>query len=158
MLVTEGVHAMRHTPTRSEGALWLLSGGQLGIGFRRQVPLGSRHVADFLAPSAGLVVEVSFPRPGRPARIARRAESKNSAVTVPLGQAVRSRSVGVRLHPKVPWQGECFCPYRRGLNVVDRCNADAPLNVCCRSTLAFWPGCRSRIDTLFRRTHTAVCC
>ena len=35
----------------------LLRGKQLGVWFRRQVPLG-RFVADFAAPAAGLVVEV----------------------------------------------------------------------------------------------------
>ena len=58
-LLAERAHAMRHTPTRSEAALWrLLSGGKLGVSFRRQVPLGGRYVADFLASSARLVVEV----------------------------------------------------------------------------------------------------
>ena len=58
-LLAERAHAMRQAPTRSEAALWrLLSGGKLGVGFRRQVPLDGRYVADFLAPSARLVVEV----------------------------------------------------------------------------------------------------
>jgi len=58
-LLAERAHAMRQAPTRSEAALWgLLSGGKLGVSFRRQVPLGGRYVADFLAPSARLVVEV----------------------------------------------------------------------------------------------------
>ena len=51
-LLAERAHAMRHAPTRSEAVLWrLLSGGKLGVAFRRQVPLGGRYVADFLAPS-----------------------------------------------------------------------------------------------------------
>jgi very-short-patch-repair endonuclease len=33
----------------------------LGIAFRRQVPLGGRFIADFVAPSARLVVEVDGP-------------------------------------------------------------------------------------------------
>jgi very-short-patch-repair endonuclease len=58
-LLVERAHAMRQAPTPSEAALWrLLSGGKLGVGFRRQVPLGGRYVADFLAPWARLVVEV----------------------------------------------------------------------------------------------------
>ena len=35
-----------------------LAGGQLGVSFRRQVPLGGRYIADFVARSARLVVEV----------------------------------------------------------------------------------------------------
>ena len=30
----------------------------LGVAFRRQVPIGNRYIADFLAPSVKLVVEV----------------------------------------------------------------------------------------------------
>ena len=50
---------MLHAPTRSEEALWeALRGGALGVAFKRQVPLGGRYIADFSAPSVGLVVEV----------------------------------------------------------------------------------------------------
>ena len=42
-----------------EEVLWHeLSGGKLGVYFRRQVVLGGRYIADFFAPSVGLVVEV----------------------------------------------------------------------------------------------------
>ncbi len=45
--------------TPSEAALWSrLKGRQLGVAFRRQVPLGGRFIADFFAPAARLVVEV----------------------------------------------------------------------------------------------------
>ena len=48
----------RSAPTLSEARLWpSLSGSQLGVGFRRQVVMG-RYVADFVAASAKLVVEV----------------------------------------------------------------------------------------------------
>ena len=48
----------RSAPTLSEARLWQsLSGSQLGVGFRRQVVIG-RYVADFVAPSCRLVVEV----------------------------------------------------------------------------------------------------
>jgi very-short-patch-repair endonuclease len=58
-LLAEYAHAMRQVPTESEAALWhLLSGRKLGAAFRRQVPLAGRFIADFLAPSARLVVEV----------------------------------------------------------------------------------------------------
>ncbi len=50
---------MLHAPTPSEQALWLaLRGGALGVAFKRQVVLGGRYIADFFAPSVGLVVEV----------------------------------------------------------------------------------------------------
>ena len=50
--------AMRSAPTTTEALLWdALRGGQLGVGFRRQVPVG-RFIADFCAPAARLVVEV----------------------------------------------------------------------------------------------------
>jgi very-short-patch-repair endonuclease len=49
---------MRHNLTLSESALWRhLSGSQLGVAFRRQVPL-DRYSVDFLAPSLQLIVEV----------------------------------------------------------------------------------------------------
>ena len=50
---------MLHAPTPSEEALWqALRGGVLGVAFKRQVVLGGRYIADFFAPSVGLVVEV----------------------------------------------------------------------------------------------------
>jgi very-short-patch-repair endonuclease len=49
---------MRFNLTPSEQKLWgALRSKQLGIAFRRQVPLG-RYIADFVAPRARLVVEV----------------------------------------------------------------------------------------------------
>jgi very-short-patch-repair endonuclease len=49
---------MRHAPTRSEERLWgLLRAGALGVVFRRQYRIG-RYIADFVATSARLVVEV----------------------------------------------------------------------------------------------------
>ena len=57
-VLNERAHAMRHAPTPSEAALFrLLSGRKLGVGFKRQVPLGG-YIADFVAASAKLVVEV----------------------------------------------------------------------------------------------------
>jgi very-short-patch-repair endonuclease len=51
-------HTMRQAPTDSEARLWrALRSSQLGVAFRRQVPLLS-FIADFYAPSARLVVEV----------------------------------------------------------------------------------------------------
>jgi very-short-patch-repair endonuclease len=49
---------MRYAPTASEQLLWHhLRGKQLGVQFRRQVPLG-RHIVDFYGSSVGLIVEV----------------------------------------------------------------------------------------------------
>jgi very-short-patch-repair endonuclease len=50
---------MRLHAQEPERALWReLRGGQLGVAFRRQVVLGNRYIADFVAPSLRLVVEV----------------------------------------------------------------------------------------------------
>jgi histidinol dehydrogenase/leucyl-tRNA synthetase/ATP-dependent DNA helicase RecG len=58
LLVTRA-RQMLHAPTASEEALWqALRGGALGVAFKRQVPLGDRYIADLLAPSVRLVVEV----------------------------------------------------------------------------------------------------
>jgi very-short-patch-repair endonuclease len=49
---------MRHSLTESEAALWrLLKGRQLGVSFKRQVPLLG-YIVDFYASSVRLVVEV----------------------------------------------------------------------------------------------------
>ena len=65
--------AKQRVPTRSEEQLWrVLSGSQLGTGFRRQVPIGN-FIVDFLAPAARLVVEVDGDwHAGRAAADARR--------------------------------------------------------------------------------------
>ncbi len=50
---------MRHCPTSSEERLFeALRGGKLGVRFVRQVPVAGRFIADLLAPSVRLVVEV----------------------------------------------------------------------------------------------------
>jgi very-short-patch-repair endonuclease len=50
---------MLHAPTPSDKALWqVLRHGVDGVAFKRQVVLGERYIADFFAPSVGLVVEV----------------------------------------------------------------------------------------------------
>jgi len=49
---------MRKEPTQSERLLWaVLSGGKLGVSFRRQVVIGT-SIVDFFAPARKLVVEV----------------------------------------------------------------------------------------------------
>ena len=51
-------HTMRLVPTDSEARLWrAVRSSQLGVAFRRQVPLLG-FIADFYAPSVRLVVEV----------------------------------------------------------------------------------------------------
>jgi very-short-patch-repair endonuclease len=50
---------MRHAPTPSEARLFeALRGKRLGVSFKRQVPLLGRYIADLLAPTIRLVVEV----------------------------------------------------------------------------------------------------
>jgi len=50
---------MRRFPQGPEFLLWQeLRGGQLGVSFRWQVVIGNRYIADFVAPSLRLVVEV----------------------------------------------------------------------------------------------------
>jgi very-short-patch-repair endonuclease len=57
-LLAERARFMRHNLTDTEQLLWRqLAGKRLGVAFKRQVPVG-RYVADFLAPSVKLVVEV----------------------------------------------------------------------------------------------------
>lgn len=57
-LLAERAQFMRHNGPDTERALWReLSGSKLGVMFRRQVPVG-RYIADFMAPSLKLIVEV----------------------------------------------------------------------------------------------------
>ena len=50
---------MRHASTPSEELLFrAVRGRQLGVVFRRQVPVAGRYIADLLAPEARLIVEV----------------------------------------------------------------------------------------------------
>jgi very-short-patch-repair endonuclease len=52
----------RCSPTTSEARLWsALNVRQLGVSFRRQVPLAGHFIADFYAPAIKLVVEVDGP-------------------------------------------------------------------------------------------------
>ena len=57
-LLAERAHFMRHNLTETEQMLWRrISGKQLGVAFKRQVPV-DRYILDFVAPAAKLVVEV----------------------------------------------------------------------------------------------------
>jgi len=58
LLLALRAQLMRAHPSPPEQALWLaIRSGQLGVPFRRQVPLAG-YIADFVAPRAKLVVEV----------------------------------------------------------------------------------------------------
>jgi very-short-patch-repair endonuclease len=57
-LLAGRAHFFRHNLTDSEQILWRrISGKQLGVAFRRQVPIG-KYVADFAAPAVRLIIEV----------------------------------------------------------------------------------------------------
>jgi histidinol dehydrogenase/leucyl-tRNA synthetase/ATP-dependent DNA helicase RecG len=58
-LLTSRARDMRLFANGPERLLWQEVGGsQLGVPFRRQVVLGNRYIADLVAPSLRLVVEV----------------------------------------------------------------------------------------------------
>jgi len=65
---------MRKQPTTSERLLWAeLSGGKLGVWFRRQVVVGA-SIVDFAAPARKLVIEVDGAYHGSPER--RRSDAR----------------------------------------------------------------------------------
>ncbi len=73
-VLEERADCMRRQLTLSEAALWqAIRGNRLGTGFRRQVVIGGKYIADFLAPREMLIVEVdgAYHR-GRTAADARR--------------------------------------------------------------------------------------
>jgi very-short-patch-repair endonuclease len=75
-LLAARARAMRFAPSPSEELLWrALSGKKLGVAFRRQVPI-QRFIADFLAPSARLVVEVDGPYHAQRRSVDRRRDEK----------------------------------------------------------------------------------
>jgi len=58
-LLSERARVLRGRATASEALLWQsLSGGKLGVVFRRQEPLLGRFIGDFVAPSCRLAVGV----------------------------------------------------------------------------------------------------
>jgi very-short-patch-repair endonuclease len=74
-LIARHAASMREAGTALERALWqLLRGGQLGVVFRRQVPLLGFCIVEFLAAGARLVVEVDGPYHATLAR--RRADTR----------------------------------------------------------------------------------
>jgi very-short-patch-repair endonuclease len=59
LTLKQRARAMRLNPTESEAVLWrFLKSKQLGVAFRRQVPVCGAYIADFLASSVRLIVEV----------------------------------------------------------------------------------------------------
>jgi very-short-patch-repair endonuclease len=57
--LAQRAHVHRVCPTHTEAKLWeALRSQQLGVAFRRQVPIVDRYIADFVAPSLLLIVEV----------------------------------------------------------------------------------------------------
>ena len=71
-------------PTETESRLWRqLSGKQLGVAFKRQVPV-DRYIADFLAPAVQLVVEVD----GSSHALRRTADARRDRVFQRLGYRV----------------------------------------------------------------------
>ena len=85
-------HGMRRALSPAEARLWLaLQGGQLGATFRRQVVLGQRYIADFLARDAKLIVEVD----GAQHAESRSADAKRDRYLATLGY--RSLRIPARL-------------------------------------------------------------
>ena len=81
-------HAAAHraAPTLTEAILWqVLSGSKLGVAFRRQIPIG-RYIADFVARSCKLIVEVDGGYHATPAQ--RRADARRDRYLAKLGYRV----------------------------------------------------------------------
>ena len=68
-VIAERAAVTRGSPTATEALLWdRIRGRQLGVVFRRQVPLLGRFIADFYAPAQRLVIEVDGVYHGERAR------------------------------------------------------------------------------------------
>ena len=58
-VIDERAHGLRAATTASESRLWSqIKGRRLGVQFWRQLPVGGRFIADFLAPARRDIVEV----------------------------------------------------------------------------------------------------
>lgn len=85
LLLAERARQNRFAPTAEEALLWrALKAGQLGVAFKRQVPLVGRYIADFFAPRVGLIVEVDGPYHAR----RRRADARRDRVLRRAGYRV----------------------------------------------------------------------
>jgi very-short-patch-repair endonuclease len=82
----------RQALTPSEARLWsALRARQLGVQFRREVPLAGRYIVDFCAPSVRLVIEVD----GGYHELRRRADARRDAVLCGLGYRVLRVEAGL---------------------------------------------------------------
>jgi leucyl-tRNA synthetase len=83
-LLAERAHFLRHNLTENERILWRrISGKQLGVAFKRQVPV-DRYILDFLAPAVKLAVEVD----DRSHELRRAADARRDRVLARLGYRV----------------------------------------------------------------------
>lgn len=83
-LIADRARQMRSRLTPPEQKLWReIAGCRLGVWFRRQVPIG-RYIADFVAPSVRLIVEVD----GEHHRRQRAADARRDRVMARLGYRV----------------------------------------------------------------------
>jgi leucyl-tRNA synthetase len=83
-LLAERAHFLRHNVSENERILWRrISGKQLGVAFKRQVPV-DRFILDFLAPAAKLAVEVD----DRSHELRRAADARRDRVLARLGYRV----------------------------------------------------------------------
>src|SRR5512138_3392961 len=79
---------MRTHLSPAESALWeAIRARRLGVLFRRQVLLAARFIADFLAPSARLIVEVD----GRQHEQRRAADARRARVRSPQARLLALR-------------------------------------------------------------------
>lgn len=94
----------RATLTESEQLLWShINGCQLGVWFRRQVPIGN-FIVDFLAPSVRIVVEVD----GGYHRARRAADARRDTKLTRMGyRVIRLDSAMVYRH--IGAALECIC-------------------------------------------------
>jgi leucyl-tRNA synthetase len=84
-LLAERAHFLRHNVSENERILWQrISGKQLGVAFRRQVPVGGKYIADFLASANRLIVEVD----DRSHELRRAADARRDRVLARLGYRV----------------------------------------------------------------------
>jgi very-short-patch-repair endonuclease len=77
-LMQARAHGLRQALTVSEARLWSQLKGrqQLGVAFRRQVPLAGRYIADFVAPERKLIIEVDGGYHARRSRADERRDEK----------------------------------------------------------------------------------
>ncbi len=103
-LLEARAHGMRRELSPAEARLWqAIRARQLGVEFRRQVVLGDRYIADFLAEEARLVVEVD----GAQHAHTRSADAKRDRVLLKLGYRTL-RFAGKEVHGNLEGVLECL--------------------------------------------------